>query len=110
MAALAFHQRVGPNQGETILMIADRIQRSLPSFDRMATLAVGAELLAMYVGMTVCASGAGVLEDHAGMALSAAHLFVHSPQRIPRLVMIEFRFGPDRPPADAGVAVFAWNC
>ena len=51
----------------------------------------GQELLAMDVGMTIRASGAGVFEDHIGVALSATHLFMHPTQRIPRLVMIEFR-------------------
>jgi hypothetical protein len=107
MAALAIHQHVSPHKREAVLMIADRVQRSLPSFDRMATLTVGAELPAMNVGVTIRATGAGILEDHAGVALSTSHLFVHFPQRIPRLIMIEFRLRPDWPPTNAGVAVLA---
>jgi hypothetical protein len=73
----------------------------------MATLAVGAKLPAMNVGMAIRTAGTRVSEDHAGVALSAAHLLVHPTQRISRLVMIEFGIRTNRLPANAGMAVLA---
>jgi len=44
----------------------------------MALRAIGAELPAMNVGMTVGALRTNILEDHAGVALSTSHVRVHT--------------------------------
>jgi len=72
-------------------MIANLLERRLPTFHRVATLAVGSELPAMNVGVAIGAARAHVLECQTEMALGACHLCMHAAQRIPGLVMIEFR-------------------
>ena len=109
VALVAFHQRVRPHQRKAILMIANRVQGNIPSLDRVATLAVGAKLPPMNIRMAIRATCADVFEDQFGVALRAAHLAVHAPQWITRLVVIEIRIGANRPPTGCGVAVLAGN-
>lgn len=91
VALIAFHQRVCAHQRETVLMIANRVQRNIPSSDRMATFAVGSKLPPMDIGVTIGAASTDVFEDQAGMALRAAHLLMHAPQWISGLIVIEIR-------------------
>ena len=72
-------------------MIANRVQRNIPSFDRVATLAVGSKLPSMNVCVAISTTGADIFEDHASVALRATHLLVHAPQWVSRLVVIEIR-------------------
>lgn len=109
MAFLALHQSVRANQWEAILVVANRIQRDLPSFYGVATLAVGSELAAMNIRMAIGAAGAYVLEDQTRMALHASDLLVHAAKRITGLVVVELRIRSDRLPACIGVAVLAGN-
>jgi hypothetical protein len=48
-------------------------------------------------------------EDRLDMAGVAVDLFVHSPQRIPCFIVIEFRDGTNRFPTRSGVTVLAGN-
>jgi hypothetical protein len=91
VALVALHQRVRSHQREAVLMIAKRVQRNIPPFHRVATLAVGAKLPTMNICVAISTSGTDILEDHADVALRATHLLVHAPQRVLRLVMIEIR-------------------
>jgi hypothetical protein len=50
-----------------------------------------------------------VAEHRLGVALRAAHAFMHAAQRIFRCVVIEFRNSPDGLPSTQGVTVLAWN-
>ena len=93
------------HQGEAILVVLDRLQGNRPAAHVVTTLAVGAHLAAMDVGMTVSASCAGVGEHHLGMASGARYTLVRSDQGIAGLVVIEFRNGSYRFPADRGMAV-----
>lgn len=68
MALVALHQGVRSHQREAVLMIANRVQRDIPAFDRVATLAVGAELPSMNICMAIGTTGADIFEDHAGVA------------------------------------------
>lgn len=56
----------------------------------MTTLAVRPELAAMDIRVAVSAMRADLLEYKVRMALSATNLFVHSPQGISSLIVIEF--------------------
>ena len=107
MAVIALQQRVRANQWKSVLMIANLLQRNLPTFHRVTALAVGAKLAAMNVGMAVGAILAHVLENQACMALGAGHLLVHAPQRIPGVIVIELRVRADRLPARIGVTLLA---
>ena len=75
----------------------------------MAALAVCAKLSPVDVGMAIGAMRTGVIEDQAGMALRTGYLLVHAPQRIRRMIMIEFGIGADRLPTGVGVAILARN-
>ena len=88
-------------------MIADCIQRNIPTLDRVTTLAIGAKLAAVNVSVTISTTGTGVFEDEACVALGATHLLMHSTQGIIRLVVVELRLGTDRRPTCVGMAVFA---
>lgn len=92
---------------KSILMIANLPKRDLPTLHRVATLAVGTKLAAMDVSMTIGACLAHVLEDKTRMALRAANLLMHATQRIPGVVVVEFRIGTDRLPTCVGVAILA---
>ena len=75
----------------------------------MALGAIGAELPTVNVGVTIGAVLSNVGKNRPGVASGAGHFFVHSAQRVPRAVMIEFRNGADRNPTGAGVTIFAGN-
>src|SRR5579872_4409038 len=107
MAVVALQHRMGADQRKAVLVIANLLERNLPSLDRMAALAICSKLAAMNVGVAVRAVTADVLENQIDVALGASHLRMHAAQRIARLVMIELRIGADRLPARIGVALLA---
>jgi hypothetical protein len=86
---IAFHQRVCSHQRKAILMIANRVQRDIPSSDRMAALAIGSKLPPMDIRVAIGTAGTDVFEDQAGVALRTAHLLMHAPQWISGLIVIE---------------------
>ena len=59
-------------------MAANRLNRNIPPFDRMAGVAIGAELAAVNVCVTIGAFLADVDENQLDVALRAGHLFVHA--------------------------------
>ena len=88
-------------------MIANIFKRYLPTPDRVAAFAVGAELAAMNVSMTIGTVRADVFENQTGVALRAGHFLMHAAQGITGLVVIEFWIGADGRPACVGVAILA---
>ena len=72
-------------------MVADILERYVPSLNGVAVLAVRAKLATMDVGMAIGAVLAHVFEDQLGMALGAGDFLMHSTQRIASLIMIELR-------------------
>lgn len=107
VALFALHHGVRADQGETVGMVPDGLKRNLPALDRMALGAVGAELAAMDVGVTIGARRPDLLEHHAGVALSTGHVLVHSAQRIASQIMVEFGIGADRLPTLVTMAICA---
>jgi len=99
MALFALHQGVRTDQREAVVVVPDRFQRCLPTLHGVALRAVGAELAAMDVGVAVGALRAHILENHARMALTAAHALVHAPERIAGEIVIEIGLGADGLPA-----------
>ena len=71
-------------------MIANIFKRYLPTPDRVAAFAVGAELTAMYVCVAIGAVRTHVLEYRAGVAPGAIDFLVHAAQWVAGLVVIEF--------------------
>jgi len=106
---IAFHYRVCAKQGKSVEVLLDRLNRDIPSQDRVAFSAVGAELTAVDVRMAVRTILSHIGEDRFSMALRAVNFFVHSSKGIPRGIVIELGNGANRRPASARVAVLAWN-
>ena len=92
---------------ETVGVILHGLHRHAPAANRVAPLAIASHLPPVNVRMAVGALHPDVGEGKPGVALPAAHRLVHSPQRVPRLIVIEVGIGPYRSPARLGVAVFA---
>ena len=105
MALVALGERMCADQREAILVVLDLLNVDLPTLYRVATLAVSPKLAAMNVCMARGTLGAYLLEHHIGMALCAANLGVHAPQRVASLVVIKFGDGADRRPIRGGVTV-----
>ncbi len=103
----AFQRRVRADERKAVLMIFDIIDRHLPALDRVAVLAVGAELAHVNVSVTVSAVRTDIGKYQRCVAFRAAYLLMHSTQRILGLVVIEFGQRPDRLPACIGVTVLA---
>jgi len=109
MARIAIQRRVRPNQRETIHVLIDLLNGDVPALHRVALLAVRAHLPLVNIRVTSGALRSYVGENQLGMALRAAHAFVHAPQRISRGVVIEFRDCSNRLPAAQRVAILAGN-
>ncbi len=109
VAGVAVHRRVRPGQRETIVVLLNLVDRNLPAAHGVALLAIGAQLPAMNVGMTILAALAHVAEYRLGVALRTSDRRVHAAQRVSRLIVIEFRHRASRGPAVCGVAVLAGN-
>lgn len=61
----------------------------------------------MNIGMAVLASLSHVCEHWFDVTLGAGHGLMHAPEWVPRLTVIEFGDGADRPPRVGGMAVLA---
>ena len=108
VTALAGHGGVGSHQREPIQVGLNRLHSRLPSLDRVAVLASGAQLAAMEIRVTIGALLANIGEDLRDVARTAGDFLMHATQRKPSLrVVIEFRNGADGPPACCGVTVVA---
>ena len=107
MALLAFHDGVRAEQRKPVEVLLNRLHRNLPAENRVALCAIGAELRAVNVGVTIGALLSDVRENRLGVASRAGHFFVHAAKRISRGVMVEFGDGADGGPARVRVAVLA---
>jgi hypothetical protein len=83
VARITLDQGMRANQGEAVGVILNGLQRNLPPFHGVATGAIGAELAFVDVRVTIGALRTDVLENKTGVALHAAHFFMHAAQRIP---------------------------
>ena len=59
--------------------------------------------------MAILASLADIAEDRFHVTFRARHCLMHAPQRVARLIVIEFRDRADWPPRSCRVAVLARN-
>ena len=107
MTILALHGRMGSEQREAVLVVLYLLHGDVPSLHRVALCAVRAHLPSMDVVVAVLAILAHVGEDRFHVALCALHLFVHAPQRVSCLVVIELGNRLDGPPGRGGMAVLA---
>jgi len=90
-------------------VIAYRLYGNVPALDRVTRLAIRPKLPAVNISMAICAFLPYVSEHQFDMAPRARNLFMHSAQRITRLVVFKFRNAADRLPTKGRVAVFARN-
>ena len=99
VAGVALHCCMRTKQRKPVLMVLDLFNRHHPSLHGVAGLAIGSELALVNVGVTVGAFRAGVGENRLGVALSAAHALVKATQWIAGAIVIKFRDGANRFPA-----------
>ena len=109
MTLLALHHGMRAEQRKSVEMLLYRLDGHPPSENRVALRAVGAELTAMNVGVTIGARLSNVGENRFGVTGRAGYFFMHAAKRIPRGVVLEFGNGADGGPACVRVAVFARN-
>jgi hypothetical protein len=107
MAVFALHRRVCSEQREAILVILHLLHSHVPALHGVALRAVRAHFSLVHVGVAVLAILSHVRENRIDVALRALHFFVHPPQGILRLVVVEFRDCADGAPSGGRVAVFA---
>lgn len=109
VALIAVNGGMRTNEREAVQVLIDLLHRNVPSLDGMALLAIRAHLALVNVGVAIRALLADVRKDRLGVALHAAHAFVHATQRILGCVVIEFRNCADRFPSADGVTVLTRN-
>ena len=107
MTIFALHGRMGSEQREAVLVVLYLLHGDIPALHGVALCAVRAHLSSMDVVVAVLAILAHVGEDWFHVALCALHFFVHAPQRISGLVVIELGNRLDGPPGRGGMAVLA---
>jgi hypothetical protein len=91
MAGVAIHRGMRAGEGEAIIVPLNLLRRDLPAPDGMALLAICSQLPPVNVCMAVLAALADIRENRLDVTSGATHRRMHTPQRIPRLIVIEFR-------------------
>jgi hypothetical protein len=94
---------------KTVHVLVDLLDRNVPTFHRVALLAVRAHLGFVNVRMALAALCSDIREHRLGVALRARNPFVHSAQRIFCGVVIELRNGANRFPSAERVTVLTRN-
>lgn len=84
VTVFALQKRVRTNQRKAILMVANLLERNLPTLDAMAALTIGAKLAAVNIRVAIGTLRSNLFEDKIGVALCAGHLGMHAAQRIAR--------------------------
>ena len=106
MALITLQNRMRAEQRKSVEVLLNRLDRYLPSEDRMALGAILAELSAVNVGVTIGAVLPNVGKNWFCMASRAGNFFVHATQRVARGVVVEFWNGTNGDPAGVRVAIF----
>jgi len=109
VALVALYCGVSAQKRKSILVIANLLHRDIPALNGVALRTVRTHLTAVDIGVTI-----GAILPHIGecgfhVALGALHFFVHAPERIFRLVVVEFGDRANRAPTCRRVAIFAGN-
>ena len=104
VAGIAVHHCVRADEGKTILVLVDVMDRYLPTVCVVAQLALRSVLAPMQIGMTVLALVWSIGEFQIRVAVEACHNSVTSPQGKPGLCMVEFDLVLDYLPVCRGVA------
>ena len=89
MARVTIHYRVRSHQRKAVLVLLNLLYGHVPSLDRVALLAIGAQLATMNIRVAVGALAADVSKNRLGVALLACDAFVQSAQRKFSAIVIE---------------------
>jgi len=103
VTGIAIHHGVRANQGKTILVLINVVDRYLPAIGVVAQLALRSVLAAMQVGMAVLALVGGVRELQVGMAIATCHSGVTSAKREAGFGMIELDLALNNLPVSRGM-------
>jgi len=109
VAILALHRGVRAEQRKTILVIFHLLCCNIPALHRVALRAIRAHLPLVNVRVALFAILADIGKHRLDVALVALHFFMQAPQRVIRLVVIEFRNRANGLPARGRVTVLARN-
>lgn len=109
VARIAVNGGVRANQGKTILMLTDGVDRDLPSALPVAEVALRAILPPVQIGVAILAILPNVGEDRVDVAILASHSRVQAPQRVTSLVVIKLRSGANRFPGRRRMATLTSN-
>lgn len=101
----ALNRCVSPQEREAIPMLLNSLHGDVPSIHGVALLALGSELAAMQIRMTIRALCPNIAEHQFEVAEPAVHFPVHSPQREMCLVVIKFGKASDGLPTRERVTV-----
>ena len=107
VAGITVDRGVGTGQREAIVVLLHIFNSDSPSANRVALLAIRAQLTLVNVGMAILAALTDIGENHLHVTLGASHGRVHAAERIARLIVIELGNGADRLPAIRSVAILA---
>ena len=105
MASIAVDGCVRTGQRESIVVLLNIFVGDLPSTDRVALFAIGAQLAAMHVGVTILTTLADVGENHFDVTLRAGNCSMHASERVPGLIVIKFWNRANGFPCARGMAV-----
>jgi hypothetical protein len=78
VALIAVKRGVRANQWEAVQVLIDLLHRNVPSLDGVALLAIRAHLALVNVSVAIGALFPDIGEDRLGVALNAAHTFMHA--------------------------------
>jgi hypothetical protein len=107
VAGTAVYRGVRPKEGKAILMLSYRLHRYTPAANRVAGIALAAELPFVNVGVAVGALRADVAEDQFGVTTTAADRHMESAEWKAGFHMVKVGDRPDRFPAGRSVTVLA---
>lgn len=109
VAGIAIYGCMRTSEGEAVVMLLHLLYGNLPSTHRVALFAIRSKLPLVDVSMAVLAALSHTREYRLYVTLGACNGRVHAPQGILGLVVIEFRYGADRPPRARRMAVLTRN-
>lgn len=107
VAVLARYRGMGAQEREAIDVILELLRFDVPAVYGVALLAIGSELAAVDIRVTISAVLADIGEDGVDVAFAAFHFLVHAAQGVMGLVVIEFDDRANGPPTRGGVAILA---
>ena len=109
VAVFALQSCVRSQQRETILVNLYLLHRNIPPLDGVAIRTIRAHLILVHIDVAVLTIFSHVREDRFHVALAALDFFMHSAQRITRLVVVELGNRSNRPPSGGRVTVLTRN-